>query len=252
MQQHQPQQQQQQQRTLQHQQQWDEGSEGSNNPAVHSPKAGRASSQRAWEEEGYDAGDDGRGPEGGGRRVPGGGIAAVPLAPGQGGGGEADEARTTRTPSPAQVQAETGNTDPVIKYMVRPPLSEEKLQRDWMRDAPTILSMLKMTSSPQDQYAGMQQMVQLARQNAPEVWSKYFGQILLSLLEGIGHTGRHPNQMSPSNGGGGVRRGRRRRRLGHQAPVPPGRQGPPQVPALVLRRLHRAHHREAPAVQQGP
>ena len=48
---------------------------------------------------------------------------------------------------------------------------------------PEILSMLSMSASAQDQYSGMQQMVQLARQNQPEVWSKYFGQILLSLLE---------------------------------------------------------------------
>jgi hypothetical protein len=95
--------------------------------------------------------------------------------------------------------SEASNTDPVIRYMVRPPLSEEKMQRDWMREAPLILESLKMDSPSQDKYAGMQNMVQLARQNRPDVWTKYFGQILLILLEGIGQTVQHPNQMSPSN-----------------------------------------------------
>jgi len=112
-------------------------------------------------------------------------------------------AATTRTPSPAPMASNAPGTDPVIKYMVRPPLSEEKVSRDWMRDTPEILSMLSMSASAQDQYSGMQQMVQLARQNQPEVWSKYFGQILLSLLEGIGQTSLHPNQMSPTNAGAG-------------------------------------------------
>ncbi|GMH86943.1 hypothetical protein TrVE_jg3479 [Triparma verrucosa] len=156
--------------------------ESQSSPAVHSPKHNKSlsSSQRAWEDSNADA-------------------AQTPAAAGGG--------SNLRTPSPAptSVPSSTGSTDPVIKYMVRPPLSEEKLARDWMRDTPSILTMLNMNSSSQDQYAGMQQMVQLARQNQPEVWNKYFGQILLSLLEGIGQTGgNHPNQMSPSNGGGGA------------------------------------------------
>jgi hypothetical protein len=72
-----------------------------------------------------------------------------------------------------------------------------------MREAPQILSDLGVGSGTEAKYSGMQQMVALARQNRPDVWNKFFGQILLCLLEGIGHTGAehslHPNQMSPTN-----------------------------------------------------
>ena len=98
----------------------------------------------------------------------------------------------------------TPGTDPVMKYMVRPPLSEEKMSTDWMKETPEILSMLSLNSTVQEQYSAMQRMVQLARQNEPEVWSKYFGQILLSLLEGIGQSNMHPNQISPTNSGAGM------------------------------------------------
>jgi len=117
-----------------------------------------------------------------------------------------------RTPSPQQHHNQINSnsnsnskaTDPVLRYMVRPPLSEEKLQRDWMRETPIILNNLSVNSTVQDKYTGMQEMVQLARQqNVPEVWTKYFGQILLSLLEGIGNTqavgGGSNNQISPGN-----------------------------------------------------
>ena len=69
-----------------------------------------------------------------------------------------------------------------------------------MKDTPSILNNLSINSCVQDKYAGMQDMVQLARQqHVPEVWQKYFGQILLSLLEGIGSGNTNPNQCSPSN-----------------------------------------------------
>ena len=101
------------------------------------------------------------------------------------------------TPNMTSVSTTSKPTDPVLRYMVRPPLSEEKSQRDWMRETPLILNNLSINSSVQDKYAGMQDMVQLARQQSvPEVWQKFFGQILLSLLEGIG-TGAHPG----ANGG---------------------------------------------------
>jgi len=81
-------------------------------------------------------------------------------------------------------------TDPVIRYMARPPVSEEKaLLKDGSSAESSIvciLGNLSMESQDQDKYLGMQSLVRLAKEGNDAMWKKHFGQVLFCLLEGVG------------------------------------------------------------------
>jgi len=78
-------------------------------------------------------------------------------------------------------------TDPVLRYMAHPtPLSAEKVPHKKSEMLPIIMEKLAIESAPQEQFLGIQGLVQFAKEHSDDdCWVDRFGDVLDCLLRGV-------------------------------------------------------------------